>query len=149
LSIEVNLCSERSDCRSQEEIEDIMKTLTLRSIVFNKNYKPNNIQEFLFDDIYFESIQLEYPKNRIWKVLKNELELCDNYLDFGGLLCHEAEFYTVGKSLEIDIVLRSKSYFNLIISLDTDILTHERKVTTVFDFFGDIGGLYSTLYFFA
>ena len=74
----------------------------------------------------------------------NKITSEEDYLGIGWTAPLEHQFFDfVQESLNQPTI--ESSYAEIIVGLNPNIVEHQRSIYTVFDFLGDIGGLYGTL----
>lgn len=110
--------------------------------MFDFNDFEDPIKTFVDDSIFFE-LESDRAKKVNFFTMKSEAELEDDYLQLGQQ--ENLEFFNVQNMREYEDKFGG-SYINFYIRYDSQYNIYERKIYSIMDLLGDIGGLAESLY---
>ena len=138
-------------CKSLEESEAYIKKIQIPAVAYYFNQQKFNATEFhdnpvsSFREFSYTKIQKNNPGNSFFAIRKNKVTTQDSFLSIGQNTISE-EIIEI-KKIRTEEATSSgrKTYFQMTLNIDYDILITERSIYSALDWLGDVGGLADAL----
>lgn len=147
LNLKLNRC--KLNCKNASEIDKYLNSLTLSVAFVNRYFDYDDFEspvKTYIDDSLFFTLEKDRVKKANLYVMKSEVELQDEYFQLGQR--NRYDFVQVENIHTYDDSNLDESglLVELFIRMDPRYESYERKIYSVLELLGDIGGLWQSLF---